>query len=79
MHKPDMKILIAEDDLISRRVLEALLRKSGYEVHVAQDGEGAWKMLQSQEAPKLVILDWMMPGMDGLQICREVRGRNTWD
>jgi two-component system, cell cycle response regulator len=73
---PEQKILIAEDDLISRRLLESLLRKSGYDVQVALDGADAWAMLQEPDAPKLVILDWMMPGMDGLQICREIRKRN---
>jgi diguanylate cyclase (GGDEF)-like protein len=76
MQTPDQRILIAEDDLISRRLLESVLRKTGYDVQVAPDGESAWKILLSDDAPKLVILDWMMPGMDGLQICREIRRRN---
>jgi diguanylate cyclase (GGDEF)-like protein len=70
-----MKILIAEDDLISRRVLTATVQKAGYEVIATCDGEAAWQVLQSEEAPQLAILDWMMPGMDGLQVCREVRKR----
>ncbi|MEO0248372.1 MAG: response regulator [candidate division WOR-3 bacterium] len=68
-----MKILIADDDAISRRVLEATLRKRGYEVIVSCDGTEAWKVLQSEEAPPLAILDWMMPGLDGIEVCRKVR------
>lgn len=68
-----MRILIAEDDPISRRLLEVTLGKWGYEVISCPDGQSAWKTLRQPEAPSLAILDWMMPGMDGLQVCREVR------
>lgn len=68
-----MRILIAEDDFTSRRMLEAMLVKWGYEVVIACDGNEAWDILQTEHAPKLVILDWMMPGMDGVEICRKVR------
>ncbi len=68
-----MRILIAEDDVTSRRMLEAMLVKWGYEVVIACDGNEAWAILQTEHAPKLVILDWMMPGMDGVEICRKVR------
>lgn len=68
-----MRILIAEDDPISRRLLEVTLGKWGYEVISCPDGQSAWEILQQPEAPSLAILDWMMPGMDGLQVCREVR------
>lgn len=68
-----MKILIAEDDPVSRRVLEAFLVKWSYEVIVARNGAEAWDELQKQEAPMLAILDWMMPGMDGVQVCRKIR------
>ncbi len=69
-----MKILIAEDDLVSRRLLQAALGKWGYEVIVACDGNEAWEALRQQPLPALLILDWLMPGMDGLEICRKVRG-----
>lgn len=72
-----MKILIAEDDPVSRRLLEVTLRKWGYDVVVCADGSSAWQMLQQPDAPFLAILDWMMPGMDGVQVCREVRMRET--
>ena len=70
-----MQILIAEDDTITRRTLEALLVKWGYAVIVVRDGAEAWKILQGDAAPRLVILDWMIPGLDGIQICRQVRQR----
>jgi two-component system, cell cycle response regulator len=70
-----VKILIADDSLVSRHLLEATLRKWGYEVTVACDGEEALALLQKDEAPALAILDWMMPGMTGLEVCRRVRAR----
>ena len=68
-----MRILIAEDDPVSRRLLEATLEKFGYEVVVAADGAEAWTALQRNEAPRLAILDWMMPELDGVEICRRMR------
>ncbi len=68
-----MKILIAEDDLVSRRVLEATLVKWGHQVVVANDGDAALAVLESADAPPLAILDWMMPGMDGIEVCRSAR------
>lgn len=68
-----MKILIAEDDPVSRRVLEATLVKWGYEVVVTYDGVEACAALQKDDAPHLAILDWMMPGLDGVEVCRRVR------
>lgn len=68
-----MKILIAEDDTISRRLLESFLRKWGYDVLVASDGAEAWEAMHEPEAPNLVISDWMMPNMDGLELCGNIR------
>ncbi len=68
-----MKILIAEDDPVSRRLLEVTLSKWGYEVVTCADGQAAWDALQAPDAPQLVILDWMMPRLDGLQVCKNVR------
>jgi sigma-B regulation protein RsbU (phosphoserine phosphatase) len=70
-----MKILVAEDQTISRHILEASLRKWGYEVKGVEDGARAWEILQGEEAPQLAILDWLMPGMDGIEICRQIRLR----
>ncbi len=70
-----MRVLIAEDDVVFRRILEATLLKWGYEVISACDGDEAWRLLQSPNAPRLVILDWMMPGLDGIEICQRVRSQ----
>lgn len=72
-----MRILIAEDDPVSRRLLEATLCKWGYQVIACPDGTAAWQALQQADTPSLAILDWMMPGMDGVQVCREVRKRGN--
>ncbi len=68
-----MRILIAEDDLVSRRVLEMTLKNWGHEVVLTCDGDAAWDALQRSDAPGMVILDWMMPGMDGPTVCRKAR------
>ncbi len=68
-----MRILIADDSIVSRHLLDATLRKWGYEVVVACDGAEAWNALQGEDAPKLAILDWVMPGLTGLDVCRNVR------
>ena len=68
-----MRILIAEDDPAFRQLLQKMLKEWGYQVTVAQDGIEACQVLLSENAPKLAILDWKMPGMEGTQICRKVR------
>jgi len=68
-----VKILVAEDDPVSRRLLEVTLSKWGYEVVTCADGQAAWEALKAPDAPQLVILDWMMPRLDGLQVCKNVR------
>lgn len=70
------KILIAEDDPVSSRVLEVFLRKWGYEVVAVSDGSDALAILEADGAPRLAILDWMMPGMEGIEVCRSVRQRS---
>jgi diguanylate cyclase (GGDEF)-like protein len=70
-----MKILIADDNLVSRMMLTTLLTKWGYQVVQTCDGDQAWKALQQDDSPRLVILDWMMPGMTGLDVCRQARKR----
>jgi sigma-B regulation protein RsbU (phosphoserine phosphatase) len=72
-----MKILIAEDDLTSRRILEAILAKWNYEVTATGDGLEAWQALQTENAPPIAIIDWMMPGMDGVDFCRQIRQTPT--
>lgn len=68
-----MKILIAEDEPTSRMVLKAHLRQWDHEVVECTDGATALEILQGPEAPPLVILDWQMPGIDGLEVCRRMR------
>jgi two-component system cell cycle response regulator len=69
-----MKILIAEDDPVSRRLLEAFLSKWGYDVVVTCDGKEALEVINKVDAPNLVVSDWMMPKIDGLTLCRKIRG-----
>jgi DNA-binding response OmpR family regulator len=71
-----MNILIAEDDPVSRCFLEVTLVKWGYEVLTACDGTQALEMFQ-RESPPMAILDWMMPGMDGAEVCRRIRATET--
>ena len=68
-----MKILIAEDDAVCRTDLARTLTQWGHDVIVLDDGAAAWETLQQEDAPKLAILDWMMPNLDGPQVCRKVR------
>ena len=68
-----MKILIAEDDPISRRLLESQLIRWNYEVVITSDGKAALETLQSEDPPSIAILDWMMPEMDGVKVCQEIR------
>jgi CheY-like chemotaxis protein len=70
-----MKILIAEDERVSRRLLELTLTGWGHEVIVTEQGAEAWAVLEREDPPSLAILDWMMPMMDGIEICRRVRQR----
>jgi two-component system cell cycle response regulator len=72
-----VKILIADDSIVSRHLLEATLRKWGYEVMVACDGAEALQVLEREDAPALIILDWMMPGMTGLEVCQRIRQRGS--
>ena len=67
-----MKILIAEDDLVSRTMLSRLLTNWGHEVVITVDGGAAWDILRGVNAPKVAILDWMMPDTDGVDICRRL-------
>jgi serine/threonine protein kinase len=68
-----MKVLIAEDNSLWRKVLEQNVAKWGYDPVVAGDGEQAWEVLQRDDAPRLAILDWQMPGLDGIDVCRNVK------
>lgn len=67
------KILIAEDDPVSQRMLQSFLTKWGYEIIAVSSGTEALRILEGPDAPPLAVLDWMMPGMEGPEICREIR------
>jgi diguanylate cyclase (GGDEF)-like protein len=68
-----MWILIADDSNVSRHLLESIVKKWGYQVVSTSDGIQAWEVLQKPDAPRLAILDWMMPGLTGPEVCRLVR------
>jgi DNA-binding response OmpR family regulator len=73
MSSESNRILIAEDHYVSRHLLERNLTNWGFQVVTAEDGEAAVRILESEDAPPLAIVDWMMPRMDGLEVCRRVR------
>ncbi len=77
--EPDMRILIAEDDPTSRKLLAAVLEKSGHEVVLSSNGAEALEAARQPGAPRLLILDWMMPEMDGFEVCRQVRAMESDD
>jgi diguanylate cyclase (GGDEF)-like protein len=68
-----MKILLADDDHVSRLLMKRMLETSGYEVVTAENGREALQQLSRKDSPRLALLDWMMPEMDGLGVCREIR------
>lgn len=68
-----MKVLVVEDDPVARRQVEASLQRGGYDVVTASDGEQAWALLQQPDAPRLVVLDRVMPKMDGQELLRRLR------
>jgi two-component system, cell cycle response regulator len=70
------RVLVAEDDAMFRRILQSWLENWGYQVTLAGDGARAWEILQREFPPQLLILDWIMPAMNGLELCRKVRERN---
>ena len=70
-----MKVLIADDDPVSRRLLQVTLSNSGYETVQAVDGADALRALEQKDSPRLVVLDWIMPSLDGVEVCRAIRKR----
>jgi two-component system, cell cycle response regulator len=69
-------VLIAEDDPLFRRVLQSWLEKWNYQVTVLENGLDAWNALQQEDSPQMAILDWMMPGLDGIEVCRRIRSHS---
>jgi len=70
-------VLIADDDPISRSIVESHFRKWGLNITSVSDGLSAWNELQKPDAPSLIVLDWMMPGFTGIDLCRKIRARRT--
>ena len=70
----DKQVLVAEDDPVSAKILAALLTRGGYEPVIARSGDEAWELFDRTPV-RLVVSDWMMPGMDGLQLCAKIRNR----
>jgi phosphoserine phosphatase RsbU/P len=68
-----VNILVAEDDRVARRMLETILTEWGYQVTAVEDGLAALQELSRPDAPQLAILDWVMPGIDGREVCRRIR------
>ncbi|HUA57678.1 MAG TPA: diguanylate cyclase [Verrucomicrobiae bacterium] len=71
--RPPFRVLVAEDNPIFESMLCKILGKWGYQAISVRDGETAWKILQSDDSPRMAVLDWMMPGLDGVEVCRRVR------
>jgi PAS domain S-box-containing protein len=72
-----MKILIAEDNSFSRTLLNKSLTKAGYDVIAVENGEQAWAILQQDETPLLALIDWMMPGLSGIDLCKRIRAKKS--
>jgi DNA-binding response OmpR family regulator len=68
-----MQVLLVEDSPVYRKLVGTHLENWGFKMVIAQDGSDAWRLLQHAECPKLVLLDWVLPGMDGIDICRKIR------
>jgi len=74
-----MKVLIAEDDMTSRIILDSVLKKWGLTPVLTCNGKEAWEVMQSKEAPRLAVLDWQMPEMNGIEVCQKIREIDTSD
>ncbi len=76
MKHSNLKILIADDDIVSRKMLEKALKDCGYKLVITRNGEAAWEALIEDKDIQLIILDWMMPKIDGIELCRKIRNLN---
>src|ERR1017187_2296468 len=68
-----MQILVVEDSLVQRQLLSSHLQEWGFPFTIAKDGSEAWTLLQRPDCPKLVLLDWVLPDIDGIELCRKIR------
>lgn len=72
-----MRILVAEDDLTSRTILAGIIGKLGYEALMASDGGSALEIMTGDDVPEMAVIDWIMPVMDGIEVCRKIRSKDT--
>lgn len=72
-----MRILVAEDDLTSRTILAGIIGKLGYEALMASDGGSALEIMTGDDVPEMAVIDWIMPVMDGIEVCRKIRCKDT--
>ena len=72
---PPLRVLVADDEPVSRTVVGAMLKKAGYEVGFAPDGEQAWQQLAAPSPPQIALLDWEMPGLAGPEVVERIRAR----
>ena len=72
-YKVDMRILVVDDDSVTRLALESLFSRRGFEVLAATDGEKGYELLAQEDAPRIAVVDWALPGMSGLELCRKLR------
>ena len=72
-----MKVLVAEDNGTMRIMVAGVLARWGHQAVAAADGEEAWRIMQQPDAPRIALLDWEMPGIDGIEICRRLRARES--
>ena len=72
-----LRVLVADDEPVSRTVVGAMLRKAGYAVMYAPDGEAAWQLLDAEDPPSLALLDWEMPGLQGPEIVQKLRSKSA--
>ena len=72
-----MKILLAEDSPVYRRLISESLKEWGFDLVVAEDGAEAWRLLKRPDAPRLILLNWMLPGIDGIELCQRIRKNET--
>jgi DNA-binding response OmpR family regulator len=72
-----VKILIADDDAMSRRLLERTLEREGYEVISVENGRVAFQQLSLPDGPRMALLDWMMPELDGPGVCQMIRSQHN--
>jgi len=72
-----MKILLAEDSPVYRHLISESLKEWGFDPVVVEDGSEAWRLLKGPDAPRLIVLNWMLPGIDGIELCRRIRKHET--